>query len=92
MKITELDLQKLGFEKHVVSPEESGDAAGYYYYEYDLSECNENFCLISIESDQVQNDAWRVKLFQTADYELTDREELADFIKTIIRFKKPVAL
>jgi hypothetical protein len=92
MKITELDLQKLGFEKHVVSPEESGGATGYYYYEYDLSECNDNFCLISMESDQVHDDTWRVKLFQTSDYEMTDREELADFIKSITKFKKPVAL
>jgi hypothetical protein len=92
MNITELDLQKFGFDKMVVTPEESGTSLGYYYYEFNLSECNNDFCLISIESDRVQDDKWRVKLFQTDDYEFTDREELSDFLQSITKYKKPVAL
>ena len=92
MKITELDLQKLGFEKHVVSPEESGGATGYYYYEYELSSCNNEFSLISMESDRIQDDTWKVKLFQTDDYVFDDRTLLADFITCINKHRNIVAL
>ena len=88
MKITELDLEKLGFDKIVVTPEEAGDDYGYYYYEYELSDRNDNFVLLSIESTKVLDDSWRVKLFETDDYELLSREELAEFLQTILKFKK----
>lgn len=88
MKITELDLERLGFDKVVVSPEESGDANGYYYFEYDLSDTNGNFCLISIESEKVVDDAWKVQLFETPDYEFVDRDLLREFINLILTFKK----
>ena len=88
MKITELDLEKLGFDKIVVTPEEAGDDYGYYYYEYELSDRNDNFVLLSIESAKVIDDSWRVKLFETDDYELLSREELTEFLHTILKFKK----
>lgn len=88
MKITELDLEKLGFAKIVVTPEESGETQGYYYYDYELSDTNSDFSLISIESDKVVDDTWRVKLFQVDDYELLSREELTEFLQTILKFKK----
>lgn len=92
MKITELDLVKLGFSKIVVSPEESGTPHGYYYFEYELSECNNDFSLISMESDRVTDDSWKVKLFQVNDYEFSDRIELAEFIQSVVKHKKQVAL
>lgn len=92
MKITELDLIKLGFSKVVVGPEESGTPHGYYYFEYELSECNNDFCLISMESDRITDDSWKVKLFQVNDYEFSDRIELAEFIESVVKHKKPVAL
>tara|TARA_R110000868_G_scaffold173842_1_gene410252 strand:+ start:60 stop:329 length:270 start_codon:yes stop_codon:yes gene_type:complete len=88
MKITELDLEKMGFDKIVVSPEESGDATGYYYFEYELSEVNNEFCLISVESDKVTDDTWKVQLFQTPDYEFGDRDDLRLFIECISKFKR----
>lgn len=92
MKITELDLVKLGFEKHVVTPEESGEPTGYYYFELELSACNSDFCLISMESDDVKDDDWKVKLFQTDDYLFDDRVKLAEFIQSVVKFRTPVAL
>lgn len=88
MKITELDLEKLGFDKVVVSPEDSGDAAGYYYFEYDLSDTNTEFCLISMESDKIVNDTWLVQLFETPDYEFNDRDALREFIEFMLKCKK----
>ena len=92
MKITEMDLERLGFEKIVVSPEESGDATGYYYYEYELSDRNTDFCLISIESAKVVDDSWKVQLFEVADYEFSDRFKLREFIEFIIKHKKEPSL
>ncbi len=88
MKITEMDLMRLGFEKIVVSPEESGDTTGYYYYEYELSNSNTDFCLISIESEKVVDDAWKVQLFEVADYEFSDRFKLREFINLLLNIKK----
>lgn len=88
MRINEMDLERLGFTKIVVSPEESGDATGYYYYEYALSDMNSDFCLISIDSEKVTNDEWKVQLFETPDFEFTDRFLLRSFIEQIISYKK----
>jgi hypothetical protein len=92
MRIREIDLNALGFEKVVVSPEESGDTNGWYYYEFNFSEVNDNFCLISQESDRVKDDIWKVKLFETPEYEFDDRERLQTFIKLMLEFKKDLDL
>jgi hypothetical protein len=92
MKITELDLQKLGFSKVVVGPQDAGTILGYYYYELELSSCNTDFCLISMESDNIKEDTWYVKLFETDDYKFSDREELKSFIEAILPFKKQAEL
>lgn len=92
MKITQLDLEKLGFTKIVVSPEESGDTTGYYYYEYELSDSNADFCLISIESEKAIDDHWKVQLFDVPDYEFSDRFKLREFVEFIINYKKEVKL
>ena len=45
------DLEKLGFVKQYVSAKESGDKE-YIYYTYDFCEEQEEFCLISSDSDE----------------------------------------
>lgn len=92
MRIREIDLIAIGFEKVVVTPEESGDPLGWYYYELELSETNENFCLISQESDKIKDDIWKVKLFETADYEFEDRNKLQEFVAFLFKYKKDVDL
>ena len=92
MKITELDLEKLGFEKVVVSPEDSGDATGYYYFVFDLSETNPDLSLISMESDKIQDDTWKVQLLDTPDYEFADRDQLRSFIENMLKHRREVAL
>lgn len=92
MRIREIDLIAIGFEKVVVTPEESGEPHGWYYYELELSETNENFCLISQESDKIKDDIWKVKLFETADYEFEDRNKLQEFVAFLFKYKKDVDL
>jgi|APGre2960657404_1045060.scaffolds.fasta_scaffold250272_2 hypothetical protein len=92
MVIRELDLQQLGFEKVVITPEESGDPLGFYYYELSLSDENENFCLVSQESDKVNDDIWMVKLFETGDYIFQMRDELKDFISSVLKYKKSITI
>lgn len=87
MKITELDLFSIGFKKVVVSPEEAGDDHGYYYWEYELSDANDDFCLITMENTKIVNDDWWVKLFQVDDYVIKDRIKLRTFIETILSYK-----
>lgn len=92
MKIRELDLIAIGFEKVVVTPEQSGDPHGWYYYELNLSEYNDNFSLISQESDKISDDIWKVKLFETPEYEFDDRNKLQEFVSLLLKFKKDVDL
>jgi hypothetical protein len=88
MKITELDLEKLGFQKVVIGPEESGSLKPFYFYEYKLSEDNENLVLVSEDSDEIQDDSWIVQLFDTHDYTFTNREDLREFIEMMNKFNK----
>lgn len=87
MRITELDLEKLGFQKVVVTPEESGDPQGFYFYEYQLSDDNENLVLVSEDSDEIQDGFWIVQLFDTADYTFEERESLREFIEMMNKFR-----
>jgi len=90
MRITEIDLEQLGFTKCVVSPEESGTPNGYYYYELELSDINNDFSLISMESDKIIDDTWKVKVFQVDDYEFDTREDLRDFVFQMFKHKKNI--
>lgn len=87
MKIAELDLVKLGFDKVVITPEESGDPTGYYFYEYPLSDNNSELVLISTDSDEVKNDNWVVKIFDTDDYVFDKREDLKELIEMFNKFR-----
>ena len=87
MRITELDLEKLGFQKVVITPEECGGLQGFYFYEYHLSDDNDNLVLVSEDSDEIQDGFWIVQLFDTADYTFEERESLREFIEMMNKFR-----
>lgn len=57
----ESDLIEEGFEKIIVTAEESGGKNDYYYYNYKL---NEHCSLTSNESDLAYGNNWIVRCFE----------------------------
>jgi hypothetical protein len=50
-------LKENGFNKVIVTKEESGDKNDYYYYSYEI---NSDVILVSNESDEINNNQWKV--------------------------------
>ena len=78
--LTEEQLGELGFIL------EDGETVGehkWYYYTYDLSETNKNFCLITNASDEAKDKLYTVQLFNVDDYVFTDFNILKQFINTL---------
>ena len=51
------ELTEAEFDKIIVTKEESGDKNDYYYYSYEI---NSDVILISNESDEINNNQWKV--------------------------------
>jgi hypothetical protein len=51
------ELTEAGFDKVIVTKEESGDQNDYYYYSYEI---NSDVILISNASDEINNNQWKV--------------------------------
>ena len=51
------ELTEAGFDKVIVTKEESGDKNDYYYYSYEI---NSDVILISNASDEINNNQWKV--------------------------------
>ena len=51
------ELIEAGFDKVIVTKEESGDKNDYYYYSYEI---NSDVILVSNESDEINNNQWKV--------------------------------
>jgi len=51
------ELTEAGFDKVIVTKEESGDQNDYYYYSYEI---NSDVILVSNESDEINNNQWKV--------------------------------
>ena len=51
------ELTEAGFDKVLVTKEESGDQNDYYYYSYEI---NSDVILISNASDEINNNQWKV--------------------------------
>ena len=51
------ELIEAGFDKVIVTKEESGDKNDYYYYSYEI---NSDVILISNASDEINNNIWKV--------------------------------
>ena len=51
------ELTEAGFDRVIVTKEESGDKNDYYYYSYEI---NSDVILISNGSDEINNNQWKV--------------------------------
>jgi hypothetical protein len=55
--MSEDELIESGFEKVIVTAEESGNKNDYYYYKYEI---NDDVILMSSENDATVNKQWKV--------------------------------
>ena len=74
-------LIELGFERHDVSAEESGDYA-FYYYTMDFGD----LCLISNSDDEAITDlGWAVEIFDNRALRFTNEEDLKNLVNIFKR-------
>lgn len=81
--IKEKDLIELGFERQDETPESSGAPDNWYYYTLNI----EDLCLITGANDKVENDNWKVFIFDYAGFEFTELEKLKLFIDILNEIK-----
>jgi hypothetical protein len=83
MEITEELLLSLSFEKNLVTEEEAGGPA-YYYYSLDLLKDEGKYaaiCLLSCANDEVEeNGGWIVELLDNGHHKIKTAELLKNFI------------
>lgn len=77
--IKEKDLIELSFKQKYVTAEEAGTDNDYYYYTLKI----EDLCLITGANDEVENDNWKVFIFDYAGFEFTELEKLKLFIDVL---------
>ncbi len=71
--IKEKDLIELGFERQDETPD------NWYYYTLDI----EDFCLITSANDEVEDNNWKVFIFDYEGFEFAELEKLKSFIDVL---------
>jgi hypothetical protein len=79
--MSEDELIECGFEKVIVTAEESGNKNDYYYYSYEI---NDDVLLTSCESDATVNKQWKVYEYSWG----IAINDISDVIVLIELFKK----
>jgi hypothetical protein len=77
--IKEKNLIELGFERQDETPESSGAPENWHYYTLDIGD----LCLISDDSDVVEDNNWKVYIFDYDGFEFTELEKLKSFIDVL---------
>ena len=75
----EKDLIELGFKRKDNTPESSGAPNNWHYYTLDIGD----LCLISDDSDAVEDNNWKVYIFDYDRFELAELEKLKLFIDVL---------
>jgi len=84
--MTERELQKIGFKKVIVYPDESGMDNIYHYYTYDVVE---GINLITPANDEIIDDSWYVEFFNTMPIiRFKNANELQTLIKILTQNKE----
>jgi len=79
----EKDLIELGFKRQNETPENSGFDYDWHYYTLDI----EDLCLISDDSDVVEDNNWKVYIFDYDGFQFTEVEKLKSFIDLLNEIK-----
>jgi hypothetical protein len=75
----EQTLKDLGFELHLVLPEESGSEYDFYYYTLDIG----SITLITNSDDVAKTDGWSVEIFDHGDFIICSKKELKKLINSL---------
>ncbi len=81
--IKEKDLIELGFERKDNTPESSGAPNNWHYYTLDI----EDLCLITSDSDEVEDNNWKVYIFDYDGFQITEIGKLKLFIDVLNEIK-----
>lgn len=72
---------ELGFEKTIVTAEESGAPTDWHYYTLDVGD----LCLISPSSDEIKDDNWYCYFFESDHFKIKNETDLRDLIAVLKR-------
>ena len=81
--IKEKDLIELGFERQNGTPEVSALDYYWHYYTLDIGD----LCLISDSNDEVEDNNWKVYIFNYDGFQITEIEKLKLFIDVLNEIK-----
>ncbi len=77
--MTEDIFEQLGFEKVVVTMEESGHDADFYYYTMDIGD----ICLMSNSDDEAAMNGWEAYIFDSFTLKIKGSGDLEDLVRII---------
>ena len=73
------DLEILGFQRHLVTMEESGDDRDYYYYTLDIGDIT----LMSNDDEKAEEEGWNVNIFDFPSVEISNYTDLDSLINIL---------
>ena len=76
--MTEQDLIDTGFQKVIVTDDESDNGYDYYYYTLNIVD---GFTLSSIGNDEVGNDGWTVLNHEWPDVKIKDKNSIVNLLE-----------
>lgn len=75
---------ELGFEKIIVTAEQSGSPDDWYYYNLDIG----NLSLLTSASDEIVDGNWYCYFAESDDFKMDNEEDLRDLVRILrIAFK-----
>lgn len=74
--MTEQVLKDLGFERTLITMEESGDDRDFYYYTLDIGD----ICLISNDDEEAGKEGWKVSIFDFPSMEISCMNQLMTLV------------
>lgn len=75
---------ELGFEKIIVTAEQSGSPNDWYYYSLDIG----NLSLLTSASDEIVDGSWYCYFVESDDFKMDNEDDLRDLVRILrIAFK-----